>query len=189
MRQAIAVRTDFTADEVRQLAKRARNATQGRRLMAIAAVLDGASREDAARIGGAERQTLRQWVTPTFTTFRHDCRSASNCGTETISTSVGSSPLLLASRSRTPLSTPRLLTIPVSASRCAMESLLFGSTRPNRNELRATKKQPASLRPTRRPTMRPDIRYAAVVCGASTESPLYFNRLYPRPPRLCGAAH
>jgi transposase len=30
--------------------------------LAIAAVLDGASREDAAKIGGMERQTLRDWV-------------------------------------------------------------------------------------------------------------------------------
>ena len=35
---------------------------QARRLLAIAAVLDGASREEAAKIGGMERQTLRDWV-------------------------------------------------------------------------------------------------------------------------------
>jgi transposase len=33
-----------------------------RRLLAIAAVLDGASREEAARVGGMDRQTLRDWV-------------------------------------------------------------------------------------------------------------------------------
>ena len=58
MGQAIAVRTDFTAGEVRRLAKGAKDAAQARRLLAIAAVLDGASREDAARIGGMDRQTL-----------------------------------------------------------------------------------------------------------------------------------
>ena len=62
MGQAIAVRTDFTAGEVRRLAKGAKDAAQARRLLAIAAVLDGASREDAARIGGMDRQTLRDWV-------------------------------------------------------------------------------------------------------------------------------
>ena len=62
MGQAIAVRTDFTAGEVRRLAKRAQDAAQARRLLAIAAVLDGASREDAAKIGGMDRQTLRDWV-------------------------------------------------------------------------------------------------------------------------------
>lgn len=52
MGQAIAVRTDFTAGEVRRFAKRAKDAAQARRLLAIAAVLDGALREDAAKIGG-----------------------------------------------------------------------------------------------------------------------------------------
>jgi transposase len=62
MGQAIAVRADFTAVEVRRFAKRAKDAAQARRLLAIAAVLDGASREDAAKIGGMDRQTLRDWV-------------------------------------------------------------------------------------------------------------------------------
>ena len=62
MGQATAVRTDFTAGEVRWFAKRAKDAAQARRLLAIAAVLDGASREDAAKVGGMERQTLRDWV-------------------------------------------------------------------------------------------------------------------------------
>jgi Homeodomain-like domain len=58
----IAVRPDYTAGEVRRFAKRAKDAAQARRLLAIAAVLDGASREDAAKIGGMDRQTLRDWV-------------------------------------------------------------------------------------------------------------------------------
>jgi transposase len=62
MGQAIPVRSDFSAGEVRQFAKRAKDAAQVRRLLAIAAVLDGASREDAAKIGGMDRQTLRDWV-------------------------------------------------------------------------------------------------------------------------------
>src|SRR6516164_8668769 len=62
MGQAIAVRTDFTAGEVRRFAQRAKDAAQARRLLAIAAVLDGASREEAATIGGMDRQTLRDWV-------------------------------------------------------------------------------------------------------------------------------
>ena len=62
MGHAIAVRTDFTSGEVRRFAKRAKDAAQARRLLAIAAVLDGASREDAAKIGGMDRQTLRDWV-------------------------------------------------------------------------------------------------------------------------------
>src|SRR5262245_48507180 len=62
MGQAIAVRTDYTAGEVRRFAQRAKDAAQARRLLAIAAVLDGATREEAATIGGMDRQTLRDWV-------------------------------------------------------------------------------------------------------------------------------
>jgi transposase len=62
MGQAVPVRTDYTAGEVRRLAKRAKDAAQARRLLAIAAVLDGASRTEAAKIGGMDRQTLRDWV-------------------------------------------------------------------------------------------------------------------------------
>ncbi len=62
MGRAVSLRTDYTAGEVRQLAKRAKDGPQARRLLAIAAVLDGASRTDAAAIGGMDRQTLRDWV-------------------------------------------------------------------------------------------------------------------------------
>jgi transposase len=62
MGRAIAVRTDYTSKEVRQLARGAKDVSQARRLLAIAAVLDGASREEAAKAGGMDRQTLRDWV-------------------------------------------------------------------------------------------------------------------------------
>ena len=62
MGHAVAMRMDYTADKVRRLAKRVKDAAQARRLLAIAAVLDGASRTEAARIGGMDRQTLRDWV-------------------------------------------------------------------------------------------------------------------------------
>jgi transposase len=62
MGQAVPVRTDFTAGEVRRLAGRVKDAAQARRLLAIAAVLDGASHTEAAKIGGMDRQTLRDWV-------------------------------------------------------------------------------------------------------------------------------
>src|SRR5262245_54322754 len=62
MGHAIPVRADYTAGEVRRLAQRAKDAAQARRLLAIAAVLNGASREEAAKIGGMDRQTLRDWV-------------------------------------------------------------------------------------------------------------------------------
>jgi hypothetical protein len=62
MGHAIPVRMDYTAGEVRRLAQRAKDAAQARRLLAIAAVLEGALREETAKIGGMDRQTLRDWV-------------------------------------------------------------------------------------------------------------------------------
>ena len=62
MGAAIALRDDFEADELRVLAGRVKNANQARRLLALAAVYDGMDREQAARIGGMDRQTLRDWV-------------------------------------------------------------------------------------------------------------------------------
>jgi transposase len=62
MSAAISIRDDFEAEELRVLAGRVKDANQARRLLAIAAVLDGLDREEAARIGGMDRQTLRDWV-------------------------------------------------------------------------------------------------------------------------------
>jgi len=62
MGQPLPVRSDYTSGALRRLAKRARDAGQARRLLAIAAVIDGASREIAAKAGGMDRQTLRDWV-------------------------------------------------------------------------------------------------------------------------------
>jgi transposase len=59
---AIAIRTDYSASELRRLAANSKHANQARRLLSLAAVLDGASRDEAARIGGMDRQTLRDWV-------------------------------------------------------------------------------------------------------------------------------
>jgi transposase len=62
MGTAIVVRADFSSQELRRLARRVKDAAQARRLLAIAAVRDGAAREEAAKIGGMDRQTLRDWV-------------------------------------------------------------------------------------------------------------------------------
>jgi transposase len=62
MGTAISVRTDYSSAELRRLAARVKDAGQARRLLALAAVLEGASRTDAGRIGGMDRQTLRDWV-------------------------------------------------------------------------------------------------------------------------------
>lgn len=62
MGSAVKLRTDYSAAELRRLAKETRDTKQSRRLLSLAAVLDGMSRADAARIGGMDRQTLRDWV-------------------------------------------------------------------------------------------------------------------------------
>ncbi len=58
----VPLREDFVSADVRGLASRSANADQVRRLLSIAAVYDGMSRTDAARIGGMDRQSLRDWV-------------------------------------------------------------------------------------------------------------------------------
>jgi transposase len=62
MPSAVKLRTDYSAKELRKLAKRVKDNNQARRLLSLAAVLDGMNRDDAARIGGMDRQTLRDWV-------------------------------------------------------------------------------------------------------------------------------
>jgi transposase len=59
---AVRLREDFSADELRGLARRSKDVSQSRRLLALAAVRDGKDRAEAARIGGMDRQTLRDWV-------------------------------------------------------------------------------------------------------------------------------
>ncbi len=58
----LSLRSNFNAETVRGLAKRSRDGYQARRLLALAAIYDGMSRQDAARVGGMDRQTLRDWV-------------------------------------------------------------------------------------------------------------------------------
>ena len=55
-------RTEHTAADLRRLASRSDDAAVTRRLLALALVLDGHRREDAARVSGMDRQTLRDWV-------------------------------------------------------------------------------------------------------------------------------
>ena len=62
MSAPIGIRDDFEADELRCMARAVKDANQARRLLAIAAVCEGMDREEAARIGGMDRQTLRDWV-------------------------------------------------------------------------------------------------------------------------------
>ena len=58
----IPLRTDFNAHQLRALARQTKNAPQARRLLALAAIYEGASRTEAARIGGVTLQIVRDWV-------------------------------------------------------------------------------------------------------------------------------
>ena len=60
---AIAItRNDLSAHELRQAAARCDDSAQARRALALALVLAGKSRMEAARSAGMDRQTLRDWV-------------------------------------------------------------------------------------------------------------------------------
>jgi transposase len=62
MSLAIPLRGDFDAMTLRRLAKGSKDAAQTRRLLALAAIYDGASRANAAAIGGVGSQIIRDWV-------------------------------------------------------------------------------------------------------------------------------
>lgn len=62
MPKVVAIRSSHAPEELRRLAARSKDANQSRRLLSIAAVLDGMSRAEAAKIGGMDRQTLRDWA-------------------------------------------------------------------------------------------------------------------------------
>ncbi|HEY1863481.1 MAG TPA: IS630 family transposase [Roseiarcus sp.] len=62
MPSAVRLREDYSADELRTSARRSKNVNQSRRLLSLAAVRDGMDRGAAAKIGGMDRQTLRDWV-------------------------------------------------------------------------------------------------------------------------------
>jgi len=58
----IALRSDFDAALVRRSARGSSDGNQVRRLLALAAIYDGASRTEAAAIGGVTLQIVRDWV-------------------------------------------------------------------------------------------------------------------------------
>ncbi len=62
MARAIPLRSDFTDVELRRLARRSRNAGQARRLLALAAIYDGGTRSEAARLDNVTLQIGRDWV-------------------------------------------------------------------------------------------------------------------------------
>ena len=62
MRAGIDLRSEFSAVDLRSMARQSEDADQTRRLLAIAVILDGGSRSDAARTGGVGLQVIRDWV-------------------------------------------------------------------------------------------------------------------------------
>ena len=62
MPSAVRLREDYSVEELRALARRSKTVNQSRRLLSLAAVRDGMDRGAAAKVGGMDRQTLRDWV-------------------------------------------------------------------------------------------------------------------------------
>ena len=62
MSACIALRDDYDSLALRDLARRSRDPRQLRRLLALAAAYEGMSRTEAAKVGGMDRQTLRDWA-------------------------------------------------------------------------------------------------------------------------------
>jgi transposase len=62
MSTAIGVRGDYSAMDLRARARRCGDPDQVRRLLAMAHILDGASRSDAAKLAGVTLQIVRDWV-------------------------------------------------------------------------------------------------------------------------------
>ena len=58
----IPLRTDFDATTVRIAARKSKDGAQARRLLALAAIYEGASRTEASWIGGVTLQIIRDWV-------------------------------------------------------------------------------------------------------------------------------
>ena len=62
MAGAIGLRGGYDSGALRAAAKRTKDGPQARRLLAIAAIYDGATRTEAAKIGGVGLQVIRDWV-------------------------------------------------------------------------------------------------------------------------------
>ena len=58
----VPLRTDFDANALRAIARATKDGPQARRLLALAAIYEGATRTAAARIGGVTVQIVRDWV-------------------------------------------------------------------------------------------------------------------------------
>jgi len=59
----IALRPDFDAAMVRAAARRSKDGPQARRLLALAAIYEGATRTEASKIGGVTLQIIELFAT------------------------------------------------------------------------------------------------------------------------------
>lgn len=62
MAASIGIRSDYKASDLRGYARQCADGDQVRRLLALASILDGGSRSEAAKIGGVTLQIVRDWV-------------------------------------------------------------------------------------------------------------------------------
>ena len=62
MGAAIGPQKDFSAEALRAMARRTKDGPLARRLLALPAIYDGATRGEAAKIGGVTLQIVRDWV-------------------------------------------------------------------------------------------------------------------------------
>src|SRR5215207_7827301 len=62
MAAPVPLRSDYDPARLRGLARQSRDPDQTRRLLALASIYDGASRSEAAAVGGVGLQTVRDWV-------------------------------------------------------------------------------------------------------------------------------
>jgi transposase len=62
MAAAIGVRSDFISSDLRRFSRRCDDPDQVRRVLALALILDGGSRSEAARMAAVTLQIVRDWV-------------------------------------------------------------------------------------------------------------------------------
>ncbi|MFM9853050.1 MAG: hypothetical protein ACKVOJ_09625 [Sphingomonadaceae bacterium] len=62
MAWAIGLGNDYSSEDLRGLARRCGDADQVRRPLALAVILEGGSRSDAAKVGGVTLQVIRDWA-------------------------------------------------------------------------------------------------------------------------------
>jgi hypothetical protein len=58
----VSLRSDFDPAALRSIARKSKDGPRARRLLALAAIDEGATRTEAARIGGVTLQIVRDWV-------------------------------------------------------------------------------------------------------------------------------